>query len=73
VGAPLSRIDAYTLVDADLGVSIDHGGHDRTRLSLYGKNIFNEYYWDNVVTTADSVGRYAGRPATFGIAIDHRF
>jgi iron complex outermembrane receptor protein len=73
VGAPLSRIDAYTLVDADIGVSIEHAANSRTRLSLYGKNILNEYYWNNVVTTADTVGRYTGRPATFGVAVDHRF
>lgn len=69
-GRPLSRIDGYTLVDARLGVSMDD---DRINVFVYGKNVFNKYYWTNVVTTADTIGRYAGRPATYGVSVGYKF
>ena len=63
------RIPDYTLVDASIGIA---GRNDRWRLSIFGKNIFNEYYWNNVVSTSDAISRFAGMPATYGVSLSLR-
>ncbi|MGV7121306.1 TonB-dependent receptor [Sphingopyxis sp. 550A] len=60
----LQGIDDYVLVDARVGVASADG---RWRLSLYGKNIFNQYYWNNAITSSDAIARFAGMPATYGV------
>jgi outer membrane receptor protein involved in Fe transport len=56
--------NTYTTVDARLGYeSSDH----RWTVMLWGKNIFNKYYWTNVVTTSDFSARFAGLPAWYGV------
>lgn len=62
---PAARIDDYALVDLRAGVSFNQ---DRMRLWVYGKNVFNTYYWTNVFNTTDTIERLSGRPATYGIA-----
>jgi outer membrane receptor protein involved in Fe transport len=69
VGNPFT-IDAYALVDLQAGIA---ASDDRWRLSLYGKNVFNKYYWTNVVAAFDTIGRYAGMPATYGVSYSRRF
>lgn len=65
-----TRIDASTIVDARIGLSdVDKAW----TLSLFGKNIFNEYYWSNSLTTFDTIVRYAGRPAEYGVTATFRF
>lgn len=64
-------IDGYTLVGARMGITSPNGSW---RGELWAKNIFNEYYWyDTVQTTGDTVSRYAGMPATFGITLGYAF
>jgi outer membrane receptor protein involved in Fe transport len=54
----------YTTVDARLGFEAE----DRSwKVMVWGKNIFNEYYWTNVIAGNDTAARFAGRPATYGI------
>ncbi|WP_193742843.1 TonB-dependent receptor [Sphingobium bisphenolivorans] len=63
-------IRGYTLVDGQIGIrSTDR----RWQAFLWGKNIFNSYYWSNVVSGYDIVTRYAGRPATYGMTFVHHF
>ena len=69
VGNPLT-IDGYTLVDLRAGIASEDG---RWRASIFGKNVFNQYYWTNVVAAFDTIGRYAGRPATYGVALSLRY
>jgi iron complex outermembrane receptor protein len=64
------KIDGYATVDARIGYVSDG---DRWRVSLWGKNIFNEYYWTNVIPANDSSARFAGRPATYGITFGFNF
>jgi outer membrane receptor protein involved in Fe transport len=64
------KIDGYATVDARVGYVSDG---DRWRVSLWGKNIFNEYYWTNVIPANDSSARFAGRPATYGITFGFNF
>ncbi|WP_257556822.1 TonB-dependent receptor [Sphingobium sp. CFD-2] len=66
----LFGIAAYTLVDLRAGI---HSSDDRWRVSVWGKNIFNEYYWNNVVAATDTIGRYAGKPATYGVSLSYQY
>ncbi len=66
----LLGIDGYVLVDLRAGIS---AADDSWRLTLWGKNVFNEYYWTNVVAAFDTIGRYAGMPATYGATVSFRY
>ncbi len=59
-------VDGYATVDARLGYE---SGDKSWRVMLWGKNIFNKYYWTAVVPSSDSSGRLAGRPVTYGITL----
>ena len=64
-------VDSYTLVNLRAGVI---SGDGRWRYQVWGKNVFDEYYWfDSLQTNADSVSRYAGAPATYGITVEYSF
>ncbi|MFW2828710.1 TonB-dependent receptor [Sphingomonas sp. ID0503] len=63
-------IKGYTLVDARAGIA---SADDRWRAQLWGKNIFNKYYWNNVVSLADVIGRYTGMGATYGVTFAYKF
>jgi outer membrane receptor protein involved in Fe transport len=66
----VSCIDAYATLDLRAGVSTPD---DKTRVWLWGKNVLDKYYWNNVVVATDTAGRYAGMPATFGISFSWRY
>jgi outer membrane receptor protein involved in Fe transport len=61
-------IDGYATVDGRLGFESEQGW----RVMLWAKNIFNQYYWTNVLSASDSAARLAGRPATYGITVGTR-
>lgn len=67
-GAPLFRVDSYTVVDLRAGLE-----SDKWRVFLWGKNVGNTYYWNNVNPSFDAVVRYAGMPATYGITASYKF
>ena len=60
------KIDGYTLVDLRAGVKLDDG---KWSISVFGKNVFNKFYLTNIFTDYDTVGRFTGQPATYGITI----
>lgn len=60
------RIDAYTLVDARAGIGAED---QRWMASVFVRNVFNEYYWNNVARLSDVVRRYTGMPRTFGVQL----
>lgn len=64
-----SGIKAYTLVDLRAGVDIN----DKFHFSVFGKNVFNQYYWTNVFLSSDTTSRYAGQPATYGVSLGFTF
>ena len=66
VGAYPYLIKGYATVDARIGYE---GADGAWRVMLWGKNIFNKYYWTSVIPSSDSTGVLAGRPATYGITI----
>ncbi|WP_084356149.1 TonB-dependent receptor [Novosphingobium lentum] len=59
-------IDGYATVDARLGFD---GPEGRWRVMLWGKNVFNKYYWTAVIPASDSSARFAGKPATYGVTV----
>ncbi len=63
------KTNAFTTVDLRLGFEADQGW----RVMLWGKNIFNQYYWTNVVQNGDTGVRYAARPATYGVTFGFKF
>lgn len=66
----LFTIPSYTTVDARAGIRFNNG---TTEVSVYGKNIFNEYYITNIFPVYDTYVRYAGRPATYGVRISWKY
>lgn len=64
------KIDGYTLVDLRAGVA---SADERWKLSLWGRNITNKYYWTNAYKIADVSARFAGKPATYGATLSFRY
>lgn len=63
-------IDAYTLVDLRAGVG---SPDDRWKLTVWGRNVFDKYYWTNAYKIADVSARFAGKPATYGVSLSYRY
>lgn len=64
--APIYKLDGYTTIDARLGYE---AADESWRIMIWGKNVFDKYYVTNTITSSDSVARFAGRPATYGVTI----
>ena len=63
------EIAQYTTLDLRTGLA---STDDRWRISLWGRNVTNRYYWNNVDRIADVITRYPAMPATFGITLSVR-
>lgn len=71
VGAlDLMRIDSFALLDLRAGVDLDGG---RLRVWLWGRNVTNKYYWNNVFANGDAIARFVGEPALYGVGALKRF
>ena len=70
VPSSLYKIKGYALVDANIGI---HSANNQWKLTVWGKNIFNRYYWTNVIQAYDTVVRYTGRPAEYGVTLGFKF
>ena len=64
---PMFGIDSYALVNLRAGVETD-----TWRVELWGKNVFNKYYWNTVYPAFDTIVRYTGMPATFGVNFSYK-
>ena len=53
-------------VDGRLGIE---GPDGRWKVMVWGKNLFDKYYWSNVISSADAASRFAGTPRTFGVTL----
>ncbi|WP_404476905.1 TonB-dependent receptor [Novosphingobium sp. BL-52-GroH] len=67
---PTAKLKAYTLVDLRAGLSF---ADDAYRISVFGNNVTNEYYYTNAPILYDTQVRYTGRPASYGVAVSARF
>jgi hypothetical protein len=66
---PTFAIDGFGTLDLRAGIESPAG---RWRVSVWGRNVTDKYYWNNAVRASDTVVRYAGDPATFGISASYR-
>lgn len=64
------HIDGYATVDLRAGIA---GADGRWRATVYGRNVFNKNYTTAVSTYLDTLLRYKGRPASFGISLSYNY
>ena len=62
-------IDGYGLFDVRAGASFNDG---QWSVMLFGKNVFDKYYVTNVFTDYDTIARFAGQPATYGVTVSFK-
>jgi len=62
-------IDGYVLLDLRAGVNIN----ENYRVQIWGKNVTNKGYWNNVVHIYDTYDRITGQPVTYGITFSAKF
>lgn len=60
----------YATLDLRAGIDLDAND---LRLEVWGRNVTNRYYSINSIRSADSVFRFAGQPATYGVTLGYRF
>lgn len=65
-----NEMDGYSVVNARLGY---RSGDGHWRVTLWGKNILDEYYVTNVIASSDTSARFVGRPRTFGVTLGYTF
>jgi iron complex outermembrane recepter protein len=70
VDPSLYKLKGYALVDGNIGI---HSHDNKWKLTIWGKNLFNKYYWTNSIQAYDTVVRYAGRPAEYGATLGFKF
>ncbi|WP_176590819.1 TonB-dependent receptor [Sphingobium sp. EM0848] len=63
-------IPGYSLVDLRAGASFADG---RWRVTVFGKNVFDKYYVTNIFTDYDTIARFSGQPATYGVTVAFKF
>jgi len=69
-GAELFQIDGYTLFNASASL---YDMNDRWEVSIWGRNLADEYYWTAVASGANSVVRFPGEARTWGISLTRRY
>lgn len=67
---PTFRLKPYTLVDLRVGLGSEG---DAVTVEIWGRNIFNTFYWTNVNYAVDSISRAPGMPSTYGVTLRSRF
>lgn len=65
---PRLNIDSYGVLGLRAGVS-----KDAWQISIYGENVTNEYYLNNVVPQFDTIKGFAGLPRTYGVRFKYDF
>jgi outer membrane receptor protein involved in Fe transport len=61
------KIDSRGLLDAWIGVE-----SGSWRLSIWGRNVLDNYYWNQVQHVNDVLLRFAGMPVTYGATVSYR-
>ena len=67
---PLYALPSYGLVNASIGL---HGRDDRWSVTLWGRNLTDEYYWSAVASNANVVVRFPSPPLTYGATLGFKF
>ncbi len=61
---PVFSLRPYALIDLRAGIKSEEDGWS---VSIWGRNITNKYYNSSIGRVQDTIARYAGRPATYGV------
>ena len=69
-GNAILAIDSYALLDLRAGFG---SADDRWKVSVWGRNVTDKYYWTNAYKIADTSARFAGMPATYGATFSFRY
>ena len=69
-GDPLFVIPDYGLLNASIGV---HSQDDRWEVSVWGRNLTDEYYWTAVSSNANVVVRFPGQTRTYGASLTWKY
>jgi iron complex outermembrane receptor protein len=64
-----AAIAAYGTLNLRTGVE---SSDNRWRVTLWGTNVIDRYYWTNALRVYDTTVRYAGRPAEYGVSFSWR-
>lgn len=64
------EMPSYTTLDLRAGIA---SADDRWRVSVYGQNVTGKVYTTAVSTFLDTLIRYRGRPATYGVSVSYRY
>ena len=67
---PLYDIDSYGLLNGSVALYSLNSGWE---VSLWGKNLTDEYYWQQITSNANVIMRFAGKPRTYGASLSYRF
>lgn len=68
-GDPRFRQPQYSLLNARIGLgTLD----ERWTLTLFGRNLGDEYYVLGTFNPGDTISRYTGMPRTFGLTLSYR-
>ncbi len=62
-------IDGYALLDLRAGLNLG----EKYTIQIFGKNVTNKHYWNNVEKNTDTVVRFTGFPVTYGISFTARY
>lgn len=65
----LYKVDAYAVVNGSIGLKSE----DSWSVSIWGKNLFDRYYWSAVASNANIVVRFPNPPRTFGATLGFDF
>ncbi|MCB2051974.1 MAG: TonB-dependent receptor, partial [Novosphingobium sp.] len=57
------RVNGRTLLDLTAAMISEDGW----KVTVWGKNVTNKYYWTNAILSFDTNVRYVGRPAEYGV------
>ena len=63
------RINGRTLLDLTAALK----SNDGWKVTVWGKNVTNKYYWTNAILGFDTNVRYVGRPAEYGMTVGYSF
>ena len=67
---PLYDIDSYGVLNGSIGL---YTLNDTWEFSVWGQNLTDEYYTQQVTTNANVVVRYGNKPRTYGASLTYRF
>lgn len=67
---PFYDIDSYGVLNGSIGV---YSLNDNWDFSIWGQNLTDEYYVQQVTTNANVIVQFVGRPRTYGASLTYRF